>query len=152
MKDSIWIIGYKKKVRLNNNFNSVNFHDLNFSIVQIELLNMQKQYEIVPIYLFLVHIQKSNTISSSEYHNIAHNAQCHYGECHCTECCGAIALSCSVSVRGPVLGCRVFLKSRNFFFLTINLLRSDVALLNIEVRLEQCGQIYSSHCCKFGHT
>jgi hypothetical protein len=32
----------------------VNLHDLNFSIRQTESLNIQKQYKIVPIYLFLV--------------------------------------------------------------------------------------------------
>jgi hypothetical protein len=39
---------------MNKNFNSVNFCDLNFSIVLIELLNLQKRYKIVAIYLFLV--------------------------------------------------------------------------------------------------
>ncbi len=42
---SIWIIDLKN-VELNSILNSLNFHDLNFSIIQIELLNKQKQYEI----------------------------------------------------------------------------------------------------------
>ncbi len=50
----------KKKVESNNIHNSVNFHDLNFSIIQIELLNMQKQHEIVPIYLYLVPMNLKN--------------------------------------------------------------------------------------------
>ncbi len=50
---SIWLIDFKKKVELNNIFNSVNFYDLNFSFIQIELQNLQNQYQIVVICLFL---------------------------------------------------------------------------------------------------
>jgi hypothetical protein len=39
---------------LNNIFNSANYHDLNFLIIRTELLNIQKQYENVAIYLCLV--------------------------------------------------------------------------------------------------
>ena len=41
-----------KEVELNNIFNSVIFHDLDYSIVQIELLKLQKQYEIVVAFDF----------------------------------------------------------------------------------------------------
>jgi hypothetical protein len=43
----------RKNVELNNIFNLANFHDLNFPIIQIELQWMQKQCEILAIYLFL---------------------------------------------------------------------------------------------------
>ncbi len=46
---SVRIIDYKNKIELNNIFNLVNCHDLNFSIFPIELLNMQNLYEILPI-------------------------------------------------------------------------------------------------------
>jgi hypothetical protein len=49
---TVQLIDCKKKGELNNNL--VNFHDLNFSIIQIELLNMQKQYENMAIHLFFV--------------------------------------------------------------------------------------------------
>jgi hypothetical protein len=39
---------------MNNIFNSVNFYDLNFSIIEIELKNLQKQYKIVAVYLFII--------------------------------------------------------------------------------------------------
>jgi len=40
----------RKVVQFNYIFNSVNFHDSNFSIIQIEMLNMQKQFETVAIF------------------------------------------------------------------------------------------------------
>ncbi len=52
---SIQVIGYKKiKIELNNIFNSVNFHDFKFSIILVELLNIQMQYEIMANCLFSV--------------------------------------------------------------------------------------------------
>ncbi len=41
-------------MELNNIFNLANFQDLNFSIIQLQLVNVVKQNKIVAIYLFLV--------------------------------------------------------------------------------------------------
>jgi hypothetical protein len=42
----------KKKVELINIFILINLHDLNFSIIIIELLNMRKKYEIIYMPIF----------------------------------------------------------------------------------------------------
>ena len=51
---SIWIINYNKKVELNNIFNSLNFHDLNFSISCILSLPIIWYIDELPVFLDIV--------------------------------------------------------------------------------------------------